>query len=164
MENRLLPSIRPVRAVRRTAGPDEIRGSTPNHAAELFRSLLHTGSADPGPTCHAITSSSALANRRREWGAVVRELTGRNCSSCFFLLITSLFDRRDPLFAPPCLFQERRAQRTARLARQGHRRRRPGLAGASTVLSCRWSGSAVPMAHSWLPHAVVGSAVPGGWR
>jgi hypothetical protein len=64
IKSRLLPSIRPVHAVRRTAGPDEIRGSTPNHATELFRSLLHTGSADPGPTCPVITSSSALANRR----------------------------------------------------------------------------------------------------
>src|SRR3954468_11362984 len=38
------------------------------------------------------------------------------------------------------LFEERRAQRRARLARQGHRRRRLGLAGASTVLSCHGSG------------------------
>ena len=29
-----------------------------------LQSLLHTGSADPGPTCDVITSSSALANRR----------------------------------------------------------------------------------------------------
>jgi hypothetical protein len=64
IKSRLLPSIRPVYAVRRTAGPDEIRGSTPNHAVELFRSLLHAGSADPGPTYGVITSSSALANRR----------------------------------------------------------------------------------------------------
>jgi hypothetical protein len=58
----------------------------------------------------------------------------------FFLIPTSLFDRRDHLFVPTCLYQEHRAQRTARLARQGHRCRRLGLAGASTVLSCRWSG------------------------
>ena len=80
----------------------------------------------------------------------------------FFLLTTSLFDRRDHLFVPTCLFQERRAQRTARLARQGHRRRR--LAGASTVLFCRGSGSSVPMAHSSRPHAVTGSAVTAGLR
>jgi hypothetical protein len=80
----------------------------------------------------------------------------------FFLLITSLFDRRDHLFVPTCLFQERRAQRTARLARQGHRRRR--LAGASTVLSCRRSGSPVLLSHSWLPHPCAGSAVTAGLR
>jgi len=82
----------------------------------------------------------------------------------FFLLITSLFDRRDHLFVPTCLFQERRAQRTARLARQGHRRRRLGLAGASTVLSCRRSGSPVLLSHSWLPHPCAGSAVTAGLR
>ena len=58
LESRLLPSIRPVDAAPQAAGPDEIRGSTPNHAVELCRSLLHTGLADPGPTCHVITSSS----------------------------------------------------------------------------------------------------------
>ena len=82
----------------------------------------------------------------------------------FFLLTTSLFDRRDHLFVPTCLFQERRAQRTARLARQGHRRRRPGLAGASTVLSCRWAGSPVRMAYSWPPHPRAGSAAASGLR
>jgi hypothetical protein len=82
----------------------------------------------------------------------------------FFLLTTSLFDRRDHLFVPTCLYQERRAQRTARLARQGHRRRRLGLAGASTVLFCRWSGSPVPRAPSSLPHVVAGSAVTAGLR
>ena len=82
----------------------------------------------------------------------------------FFLLTTSLFDRWDHLFVPTCLYQERRAQRTARLARQGHRRRRHGLAGASTVLFCHGSGSSVPRAHSWLPHAVTGSAVTAGLR
>jgi hypothetical protein len=82
----------------------------------------------------------------------------------FFLLTTSLFDRRNHLSAPTCLDQERRAQRTARLARQGHRRRRLGLAGASTVLFCRWSGSPVPRAPSSLPHVVAGSAVTAGLR
>ena len=82
----------------------------------------------------------------------------------FPMFPTSLFDRRDHLFVPTCLFQERRAQRTARLARQGHRRRRLGLAGASTVLFCRWSGSPVPKASSWLPHVVAGSAVTAGLR
>jgi len=49
----------------------------------------------------------------------------RRCLILSFLLIpTSLFDQRDHLFVPTCLFQERRAQRKARLARQGHRRRR----------------------------------------
>ena len=89
----------------------------------------------------------------------------RHCLIPFFLLMpTSLFDRRDHLFAPTCLFQERRAQRTARLARQGHRRRRPGLAGASTVLFCRGSGSPVRMACPWPPHAEAGSAAGSGLR
>src|SRR3954468_24645992 len=82
----------------------------------------------------------------------------------FFLLTTSLFDRRDHLFVPTCLYQERRAQRTARLARQGHRRRRPGLAGASTVLFCRGSGSPIWMACPWPPHAEAGSAAGSGLR
>jgi hypothetical protein len=95
-------------------------------------------------------------------------LTGtglRRCLILSFLLIpTSLFDQRDHLFVPTCLVSERRAQRTARLARQGHRRRRPGLAGASTVLGCRRSGSLVLLSHSWLPHPCAGSAVTAGLR
>ena len=95
-------------------------------------------------------------------------LTGtglRRCLILSFLLIpTSLFDQRDHLFVPTCLVSERRAQRTARLARQGHRRRRHALAGASTVLFCRWSGSPVPRAPSSLPHVVAGSAVTAGLR
>src|SRR5689334_22922346 len=47
------------------AGLDEIRGSAPNQSIEHERSLVHTGLADPGLTCPAITSSIALANR---WG------------------------------------------------------------------------------------------------
>ena len=58
--SRLLPSIRPVHADT-AAGLDEIRGSTPNQGDEHCSSVLHTGLADPGPTCHAIISSIALA-------------------------------------------------------------------------------------------------------
>ena len=82
----------------------------------------------------------------------------------FFLLITSLFDRRDHLFVPTCLVSERRAQRTARLARQGHRRRRPGLAGASTVLSCRGSGLRAGVLGSSSLHPCASSAAASGLR
>jgi hypothetical protein len=62
---RLLPSIRPVYAVRRTAGPDEICGSAPNHAVELFRSLLHAGAADPGPNRSPLDDMRRAEHRRR---------------------------------------------------------------------------------------------------
>ena len=54
-----------------------------------------------------------------------------------------LFDWHDRPFVPTCPHIEHRAQRQARLARQGHRRRRRGLAGASTMLSCPRSEAAI---------------------
>lgn len=45
----------------KTAGLDEIRGSTPDHSLELNCSMLQTGFADPGPTYAAIMLSIALA-------------------------------------------------------------------------------------------------------
>ena len=54
-----------------------------------------------------------------------------------------LFDWHDRPFVPTCPRIKHRAQRQARLARQGHRRRRPGLAGASTMLSCPRSDAAI---------------------
>jgi hypothetical protein len=53
-----------------------------------------------------------------------------------------LFDWHDRPFVPTYLRIKHRAQRQARLARQGHRRRRRGLAGASTMLSCLRSEAA----------------------
>src|SRR4051794_18652530 len=37
-----------------TVGPDEFRGPAPDHKRGLFRPRQATGSADPGPTAHAI--------------------------------------------------------------------------------------------------------------
>jgi hypothetical protein len=54
-----------------------------------------------------------------------------------------LFDWHDRPFVPTCPRIKHRAQRQARLARQGHRRRRLGLAGASTMLSCPRSEAAI---------------------
>jgi hypothetical protein len=56
---------------------------------------------------------------------------------------SSLFDWHDRPFVPTCPRIKHRAQRQARLARQGHRRRRLGLAGASTMLSCPRSEAAI---------------------
>src|SRR3954447_5878771 len=93
------------------------------------------------------------------------ETSPRRCLIPFFLLMpTSLFDRRDHLSVPTCLCQERRAQRTARLARQGHRRRRLGLAGASTVLSCHGSGLRAGVLGSSSLHPCAGSAAASGLR
>ena len=89
----------------------------------------------------------------------------RRCLILSFLLIpTSLFDRRDHLFVPTYPVAERRAQRKARLARQGHRRRRLGLAGASTVLGCRGSGLHVSVLASSLLYPRAGSAAVSGLR
>jgi hypothetical protein len=46
-----------------------------------------------------------------------------------------LFDWHDRPFVPTCPHVEHRAQRQARLARQGHRRRRLGLAGGRKLRS-----------------------------
>src|SRR3954454_1368501 len=50
--SRLPPSIRSRRSM--TVGPDEFRGPAPGHKRGLFRPWQATGSADPGPTVHAI--------------------------------------------------------------------------------------------------------------
>src|SRR5690348_3354047 len=46
-------AIHPV-STARAAGPDEFRGSAPDHIDGLFRPQPSAGSADPGPTAHAI--------------------------------------------------------------------------------------------------------------
>jgi hypothetical protein len=73
----------------RAAGLDEIRGSAPNQSIEHERSLVHTGFADPGLTCPAITSSIALANR---WGETVSraQRAVRAASACCILIIVFL--------------------------------------------------------------------------
>src|SRR4051795_5412762 len=50
--SRLPPSIRSRRPP--AAGLDEFRGPAPDHKRGLFRPWQATGSADPGPTAHAI--------------------------------------------------------------------------------------------------------------
>src|SRR3954447_1487677 len=50
--SRLPPSIRSRRPP--AAGPDEFRGPAPGHERGLFRPWQATGSADLGPTVHAI--------------------------------------------------------------------------------------------------------------
>src|SRR4051794_36749459 len=50
--SRLPPSIRSRRPS--AAGPDEFRGPAPGHNDGLFRPWQVAGSADPGPTAHAI--------------------------------------------------------------------------------------------------------------
>src|SRR4051795_13763966 len=43
-----------IHPVSTAAGPDEFRGPAPDHKRGLFRPRQATGSADPGPTAHAI--------------------------------------------------------------------------------------------------------------
>src|SRR4051794_38368737 len=54
--SRLPPSIRSRRSM--TVGPDEFRGPAPGHERGLFRPWQATGSADPGPTAHAVLDTS----------------------------------------------------------------------------------------------------------
>jgi hypothetical protein len=128
------------------AGPDEIRGSTPDQSRELVGPLLQAGLADPGPTCCAITPSVALANRRRAKSpghAPLRRRPGGTALFCLFLLIplcsiggTTASSR--PVWLPSAarsVGQGWPARATAA--------RRLGLAGASTVLHCRRSGCPV---------------------
>ena len=49
-------AIHPV-STARAAGLDEFRGPAPDHTDGLFRPMTSAGSADPGPTAHAILDS-----------------------------------------------------------------------------------------------------------
>src|SRR5690349_1518912 len=91
------------------AGLDEIRGSAPNQSIEHERSLVHTGLADPGLTCPAITSSIALANRwgNREPRSAGRESRKRVLYPDHRLPPTSWFGRRDHLFVPVKRLEDR---------------------------------------------------------
>ncbi len=94
------------------------------------------------------TLSVALANRRRACRVAISADQARVAQRCLIMplvRLTSWFDRWGHLSVPTCLSDEHRAQGPARLARQGHRLGRLGLAGASTVLRWRWSGTSAEM-------------------
>ena len=135
------------------------------------------------------TASSSARCCKRVWPIPVRPVVPSRCQSpsqsegepgyAAVGVITSarptaLF--HSPLFSDPNLFVRSSGPplrpdlsfpgapraATARLARQGHRRRRLGLAGASTVLFCRWSGHPMRLACPWPPYAAAGSATASG--